>query len=67
LLRQENVEFKIRFPHGSASSILAPGTKIDVIPKTYPHAGTGCTSLEQASRIYNLDVIGLVSYVIRPS
>jgi len=36
--------------------------EIEVIPETYMRAGTGFTSLQQVSRIYNLDVIALVSY-----
>ena len=36
--------------------------EIKVIPETYLRASTGFTSLEQISRIYNLDVIALVSY-----
>jgi rhombotail lipoprotein len=35
---------------------------IEVIPETYMRTGTGFTSLQQVSRIYNLDVIALVSY-----
>jgi rhombotail lipoprotein len=35
---------------------------IEVIPETYLRTGTGFTSLQQVSRIYNLDVIALVSY-----
>ena len=36
--------------------------EIEVIPETYMRAGTGFTSLQQVSRIYNLDVIALLSY-----
>ena len=36
--------------------------EIEVIPETYLRVGTGFTSLQQVSRIYNLDVIALVSY-----
>jgi rhombotail lipoprotein len=36
--------------------------EIEVIPETYMRAGTGFTSLQQVSRIYNLDVMALVSY-----
>ena len=37
-------------------------SEIEVIPETYLRAGTGFTSLQQVSRIYDLDVIALVSY-----
>ena len=36
--------------------------EIEVIPETYLRVGTGFTSLQQVSRIYDLDVIALVSY-----
>jgi rhombotail lipoprotein len=36
--------------------------EIEIIPDTYLRTGTGFTGLEQISRIYNLDVMALVSY-----
>jgi len=36
--------------------------EIEVIPETYMRTGRGFTSLDQISRIYNLDVMALVSY-----
>lgn len=36
--------------------------EIQVVPETYMRAGRGFTSLQQVARIYNLDVMALVSY-----
>jgi rhombotail lipoprotein len=36
--------------------------EIEIIPETYLVSGQGFTSLEQIGRIYNLDVMALVSY-----
>ena len=36
--------------------------EIEIIPDTYLRTGTGFTGLEQIARIYNLDVMALVSY-----
>jgi rhombotail lipoprotein len=36
--------------------------EIEIIPETYMRTGRGFTSLDQISRIYNLDVMALVSY-----
>jgi rhombotail lipoprotein len=36
--------------------------EIEIIPDTYMRTGQGFTSLEQIARIYNLDVMALVSY-----
>ena len=36
--------------------------EIEIIPETYMRTGQGFTSLQQVSRIYNLDVMALVSY-----
>jgi len=36
--------------------------KIEVIPETYMRGANGFTSLQQVSRIYDLDVMALVSY-----
>ena len=36
--------------------------EIEIIPETYMRTGQGFTSLDQISRIYNLDVMALVSY-----
>lgn len=36
--------------------------QIEIIPESYMRTGTGFTSLQQVSRIYDLDVIALVSY-----
>ncbi len=36
--------------------------EIEVIPETYMRSGRGFTSLQQVARIYNLDVMALVSY-----
>jgi rhombotail lipoprotein len=36
--------------------------EIEIVPETYMRTGQGFTSLQQVSRIYNLDVMALVSY-----